>query len=252
MAHTSHCKKCTRIMWIRVDPKEKISSDALEAFNNDYCQECITRNCFRELYDPLGKFLKPAIDEQLKPTTTEQPLQSVGYVLGPKTFIGKCERTDVKIEPSLEPIPLFTCTVLMPGDPYPEPTGNMNDSDYVGVEEIPTSETQICVLQFLNGKPMNNLAWNWILSLRPSILEVVPYGVGVHMDCRLWRVRVHLNKAGNIGSIRQEVRVGTVGVHNGHDLEKATFDINYKQETHVSSFLVNKKALEKLTLDEGD
>jgi hypothetical protein len=138
----------------------------------------------------------------------------------------------------------FECHILKHGDKYPDPTGNMNDTDYIGNYNIPKSSTSIDVLPFLIGKPYNNLAWNWIVGLRPSQVRVST-GI-VHLDCYPNRITIFIDKDNIIKSIQQEISVGCIGVHHAHDLEMATNDPSYKQETYVNSIIINKKVMEKL------
>jgi hypothetical protein len=78
--------------------------------------------------------------------------------------------------------------------------------------------TEIPVLTFLVGRQWNEDALNVVHALRPSWLRVVPPGMPTTDDGKPWRVTVHLDEAGNIASIDQEVTVGAVGRQNGSDV----------------------------------
>lgn len=73
------------------------------------------------------------------------------------------------------------------------------------------------VLEFLWGQPWNNLALNYVSSLRPSCMRVA--NEGATADSHAWRVTIWLeddNKT--IKRIDQEVEVDCRGARNGHDL----------------------------------
>jgi len=80
------------------------------------------------------------------------------------------------------------------------------------------SGTNIDVLEFLWGQPWNNLAVNFVSTLRPSCLRVVTNGATA--DSHPWRVTVWLEKNNiTIKKIVQEVEIVTSGARNAHDLE---------------------------------
>lgn len=82
-----------------------------------------------------------------------------------------------------------------------------------------TSGTIITVLPFLTGRPFDQVAINYIYSLRPSAVEIITRGET--MDSKSWRVRVYIDSETNlIEKIRQEVIVGCVGFDHGADLDR--------------------------------
>lgn len=85
-------------------------------------------------------------------------------------------------------------------------------------KEYGYSCSSINVLEFLWGQPWNNLALNYVRSLRPSIVRVVKDGCCC--DAKTWRVTVWLKDDDvTIKSIEQEVEVGVHGSTNGHELD---------------------------------
>jgi len=180
------------------------------------------------------------------------------YVLGPPEYVGTMPprppdldymptRKDVEASPDDKPLKLgFACHMLNHGDEYSPTTGNMHDTDYIGKYEVPMGYTSIDVLPFLTGKPYDNLAWNWILALRPSCVRECRDG-WVTLDACSNRVTIYIGKDNLIERISQEVSVGLIGVHHGHDLEMATNQKDYKQDTHVNSIFFNSEAVEKPT-----
>jgi len=73
------------------------------------------------------------------------------------------------------------------------------------------------VLEFLKGRKWDQLALNWVHSVRPSCIRVTD--CGVTCDAWGWRVTVYVDKDKTIKKITQEVEVGlTGGYENGHDL----------------------------------
>jgi len=81
--------------------------------------------------------------------------------------------------------------------------------------------TVIPVLQFLWGKPWNNMALNFMPSLRPGGIRVVGGKAGncITCDCSTWRVTVYLEDDDRtIRRIEQEVDGGCLGVRYGADL----------------------------------
>jgi hypothetical protein len=92
-------------------------------------------------------------------------------------------------------------------------------SHHMGKGAIPDGRawTVIPVLEFLNGKPWNNLALNALVALRPSAIRVTTGGVTC--DCWTWRATVFLDEKDGrtIRRIEQEVDVGTIGCKTGDD-----------------------------------
>ena len=86
------------------------------------------------------------------------------------------------------------------------------------------SSTVIEVLQFLYGYPLDDIALNYIQSLRPSCWRISTDGA-LKSDARGWRVTVHMSGDGpfaRILSIEQEVHVGLRGgFEHGHALDCA-------------------------------
>ena len=88
-----------------------------------------------------------------------------------------------------------------------------------GKPYIPPEEKVWCVirvLEFLNGRPWNQLALNFVHSLRPVMIRVVRGATT--LDAITWRVTVHVDLQGEIDFIEQEVEAGGVGANNGADL----------------------------------
>lgn len=86
----------------------------------------------------------------------------------------------------------------------------------------------ISCLEFLQGQPWNNLALNYVRSLRPSIIRVAGPNDSVRADAVTWRVTVILDDKRNIRKIEQEVELGTIGVREGgYELRK---QLNYQKE----------------------
>lgn len=79
--------------------------------------------------------------------------------------------------------------------------------------------TSIEVLDFLSGKPWDDVALGFCHALRPSIIRVVTNGT--QLDSRTWRLTVYIDENNLIKKIFQEVEVGLPeGVRNGHELSK--------------------------------
>lgn len=78
------------------------------------------------------------------------------------------------------------------------------------------------VLEYLKGRPWDELALGVAQSLRPRHIRVLRHDQGTHCDSMRWRVTVRLTEAGVIGEITQEVEVGLPdGVANGHEMRNA-------------------------------
>ena len=73
------------------------------------------------------------------------------------------------------------------------------------------------VLPFLKGKPLNDLTFNYLLALRPSLVRIVLAEETI--DAVPWRVTIYLEEdKKTIKQITQECNVGCVGAHHGSDL----------------------------------
>jgi hypothetical protein len=97
---------------------------------------------------------------------------------------------------------------------------------YEGMYAWPASQgsMSLTVLPELTGRPWNNAAANFLVSLRPSAVRVT-YGA-VTADSYAWRVTVTLNRDNTIQRISQEVSVGLTGFRNGWDAS------NYLNSNH--------------------
>ena len=134
----------------------------------------------------------------------------------------------------------FVCHILSHGDKYDETLGKQQEFDWVGNMDTPHGiYTKVEILEFLKGRVYNNLAWNWIIAMRPAGV-ILSLGMS-DMICRtnwitVWVEDKNLakdeyrfdkeykpNKDTIIKRITMEVNPGQIGVHNGHDLHLATF-----------------------------
>lgn len=98
---------------------------------------------------------------------------------------------------------------------------NGNGAPYEPIDH--RSFLSIRVLEFLNGRPWDDLALNLVHSLRPSSIRVTTGEV--KCDARTWRVTVYVSKDNIIQKIRQEVEVGLLGdLKNGSDLDGKFLD----------------------------
>ena len=85
-------------------------------------------------------------------------------------------------------------------------------------EESSAGYLTIPVLEFLWGEPWNNLALDFVHTLRPSSVRVSNTGWW-SVDSRCWRVTVALKRDNKtIERIEQEVEVGLHSAKNGHNL----------------------------------
>ena len=83
-------------------------------------------------------------------------------------------------------------------------------------KDIRVGYTTIEVLEFLKGKPWNNLAYDALAALRPSAIRATTGKITA--DSMTWRVTVYLEEdKRTIRRIEQEVAVGKVGVKTGYD-----------------------------------
>jgi len=102
----------------------------------------------------------------------------------------------------------------------------MNSQDYIGNGEKfePWSRRgflEIQALDFLIGKPWDDVALGFVHGLRPSVIRAVHDGA--QADSMAWRVTVWLGDDNRIASISQEVEVGLpVDIAHGGALRKAT------------------------------
>lgn len=108
--------------------------------------------------------------------------------------------------------------------------------------------TVIPVLEFLKGKPWDNMALNFVHALRPSMIRVTTGTVTC--DAYTWRVTVYVEQDNKtIKKIEQEVDAGAIGVRNGQDL---SYYINGHDEyidKEQPSCIINTKAIKKLKLE---
>lgn len=80
----------------------------------------------------------------------------------------------------------------------------------------------IKVLEFLKGRPWDDLALGFVHALRPSHIRVVDHNRCIQCDAQTWRVTVYLDEAGLIDDIEQEVELGaTDKCRNGCAMEEA-------------------------------
>jgi hypothetical protein len=77
--------------------------------------------------------------------------------------------------------------------------------------------TSIKMLEFLNGRPWDDIALAYVHALRPDSIRVVRGEE--KMNAHTWRVTVYVDADDKITGIRQEVEVWLPdGVENGFDL----------------------------------
>ena len=116
----------------------------------------------------------------------------------------------------------------------------------IELQKYPRSYSNIEVLPFLNGRKIDKVVMGYLHALRPSIIEVVPFKTGTHMDCHQWRVRIFLNENEKIEYIEQEVEVGCYdGIDNGHQLSCELRGIKYKKSGCV---ILDPNAIVKVTI----
>ena len=76
--------------------------------------------------------------------------------------------------------------------------------------------TVIPVLEFLKGKPWDNMALNLVYALRPSAIRATTGQIT--LDAYTWRITVYLeDDERTIRKIEQEVDCGCIGIRNGQD-----------------------------------
>lgn len=103
--------------------------------------------------------------------------------------------------------------------------------------------TVIPVLEFLNGKPWDNMALNFVAALRPSSIRVTTGGVTC--DASTWRVTVFVETdERTIRKIEQEVQVGLHGIRNGHDASLYMRGVEIPK--HQPTSIINTRGLKKL------
>jgi hypothetical protein len=114
------------------------------------------------------------------------------------------------------------------------------------------------VLEFLWGQPWNNLALNYVSTLRPSLLRVT--SDGVTLECCPWRVTVWLEDDDKtIKSIEQSVTMSIVGARNASDMsmqlayqkENGTLE-GYEYPDIDGICIINDYAISKLEIDKDD
>lgn len=113
--------------------------------------------------------------------------------------------------------------------------------------------TVIPVLEFLNGRPWNNVALNYVMGLRPSTIRVTAGEVAA--DSYTWRVTVHLELDGRtVKHIEQEVQTMGVGCRYGADLKLHLGEYRDKPVLSKEDFplapraIVNMNAVKTLNL----
>ncbi len=109
--------------------------------------------------------------------------------------------------------------------------------------------TVIPVLEFLNGRPWNNMALNIIESVRPTAIEVVKPNGAVTLDCYSWRVRVYLDEKQLIERIEQEVQCGCVGFRNGQDISNYIKGNDSMLTTPQGTCFFNPRGISKMELN---
>jgi hypothetical protein len=127
-------------------------------------------------------------------------------------------------------------------DQYEALRVKMNADDYYSDHMVEYKQPEsygwssIKVLEFLNGKPWDNVALAYVHSLRPSSIRVTTGCIT--LDSRIWRVTVFVDDDNIIKYITQEVEVGLPdGVANGEALDDAlNFGIDSEQvKWHLNS-----------------
>lgn len=137
----------------------------------------------------------------------------------------------------IESTPVVAKTVKLRGMWTLGKTREKSDSDslkpekYVsngGVEFKPhpaVGSLSLRVLQFLEGRLLDEVVMAYVQSLRPSSVRVCHAGGMVNADARIWRVTIFTFKVGRkhyVNSIYQEVNVGLPnGVSHGEALSNA-------------------------------
>lgn len=79
--------------------------------------------------------------------------------------------------------------------------------------------TSLDILHFLWGQPWDELALNFVHSIHPSFIRVIPNNGEETTDARHGRVTIYLCEDGQrIEHVEQECEVGLTGFLNGHEL----------------------------------
>lgn len=103
--------------------------------------------------------------------------------------------------------------------------------------------TSVKILEFLTGKPWNNLALNYVLGFSPNMIRVVS---GMERcDAVPGRITVRLDSEDKIREIEMECRVGLFGCLDGHDLRLKTKDPHH-QTQFLSPCYINVDSLTEL------
>ncbi len=82
----------------------------------------------------------------------------------------------------------------------------------------------IPVLEFLNGKPWNDMSKSFVSALRPSVVRLCRESATC--DAITWRVTVWINKDDKIKRIEQEVSYNVYGVEHSHSNTFPKFPYN--------------------------
>ena len=115
----------------------------------------------------------------------------------------------------------------------------------IELQKYPISYGVIKVLPFLNGRKIDKIVMGYLHAIRPSIIEVIPFKGGHHLNCHTWRVRVFLNEDETIKFIEQEVEIGCYeGINNGHHLSCELHGREYK----TGSVILDTNAAANVTM----
>ena len=105
----------------------------------------------------------------------------------------------------------------------------------------------VYMLQNLYGKPWNNLALNMVMALNPTKIRVAKDSVTC--DAMDGRVTVWLEQDGrSIRSIRQELKVGGIGVKSGEDLSHKLHGLTLPEQSDEPYVHVNEAAVGRIRL----
>lgn len=93
---------------------------------------------------------------------------------------------------------------------------------YLPIPKIPVLSSKctatIEVLDFLNGRELDDISFGWLDSVRPSVIRIT-HGE-IKCDSHLWRVTVYLTKTNLIEKIVQEVGLSSPNL-NGREMWEA-------------------------------
>lgn len=113
--------------------------------------------------------------------------------------------------------------------------------------------TCVPMLQFLWGRPWNNMALNYVMGLRPSMIRVTTGETKT--DAVTWRVTVYLEEdKRTIREIDQELQTWAIGCRYGADLVlhedrfKDKLELEQDDFPDFSGGIVNVATVEKLNL----